>query len=244
MIQPGGWRLAIHDELASTQDIVLAAAQQGEPEGLAVLARRQSAARGTQGRAWTSPIGNLSISMLLRPAGPARNLPQYGLLAGVALADAAAEILPPGTPLQLKWPNDLLLDGAKCSGILSQGAITPDGGIDWVVFGIGVNLAVAPDLADRRAASFAQTGMVPPDPVAFARRLLASVARWQQAGLPAVRHAWVQRGPALDAPMVLRQGEMFRDGRFGGLDDEGRLLFATPRGVETVSAGEMLAAVR
>ena len=242
MIQSGGWRLAIHDELASTQDIVLAAAQQGEPEGLAVLARRQSAARGTQGRAWTSPAGNLFISMLLRPTGPARDLPQYGLLAGVALADAAAGILPPGTQLQLKWPNDLLLDGAKCSGILSQGAISPDGGIDWVIFGIGVNLAVAPELVDRRAASFAQAGIAPPDPVEFAHRLLARVAHWRQAGLAAVRQAWVARGPALAAPMVLRQGDVFRDGHFGGLDDDGRLLFATPQGVEVVSAGEWLAA--
>jgi BirA family biotin operon repressor/biotin-[acetyl-CoA-carboxylase] ligase len=244
VIQPGGWRLAIHDELASTQDIVLAAAQQGEPEGLAVLARRQSAARGTQGRPWTSPLGNLYISMLLRPQGPARNLPQYGLLAGVALADAAAAILPLDTPLQLKWPNDLLLDGAKCSGILSQGAISPEGGIDWVVFGIGVNLAVAPDLPDRRVASFVQAGITPPDPVAFAHRLLAAVARWRQAGLAAVRQAWVARGPALAAPMVLRQGDVFRDGHFGGLDDEGRLLFATLQGVETVSAGELMAAER
>ncbi len=242
MTSAAGWRLAIHDELASTQDVVLAAAQRGEPEGLAVLARRQVAGRGTQGRPWTSPAGNLYLSMLLRPAGPARDLPQYGLLAGVALAEAAADILPPDTPVALKWPNDLLLKGAKCAGILSQGSMATDGGIEWVAFGIGVNLAVAPQVPDRPTASFAEAGIAPPDPVAFAQHLLASVARWRARGLAAMRQGWLARGPELEAPMRLRQGERFREGRFGGLDDEGRLLFITQAGVETVTAGEMLAA--
>jgi BirA family biotin operon repressor/biotin-[acetyl-CoA-carboxylase] ligase len=240
--QPGGWRLAIHDELASTQDIVLAAAQQGEPDGLAVLARRQSAARGTQGRPWTSPIGNLSLSMLLRPEGPARELPQYGLLAGVALADAAAAVLPEGADLRLKWPNDLLLGGAKCAGILSQGSIGAEGGIEWVVFGIGVNLAVAPAMPDQPTASFAATGITPPEPVEFAHRLLEALSHWRAQGLPAVREAWMARGPALDAPMRLRQGDALRQGRFAGLDADGRLLFATRDGVAPVSAGEVLPA--
>ncbi|EHM02342.1 biotin--[acetyl-CoA-carboxylase] ligase [Acetobacteraceae bacterium AT-5844] len=243
MTQARGWRLAIHDELASTQDVVLAAAQQGEPEGLAVLARRQSAGRGTQGRPWTSPDGNLFLSMLLRPEGPARDLPQYGLLAGVALADAAAAILPPGADLRLKWPNDLLLGGAKCAGILSQGSIDAQGGMEWVAFGIGVNLALAPALPDRPTASFADTGITPPEPEAFAHLLLDAITRWRGLGLAAVRAAWVARGPELDAPMRLRQGDTLREGRFAGLDEDGRLLLATSTGVVPVSAGELLPAV-
>ncbi|MBO1073534.1 biotin--[acetyl-CoA-carboxylase] ligase [Roseomonas marmotae] len=236
----GGWRLAIHDELASTQDLVLAAAQGGEPEGLAVLARRQSAGRGTQGRAWSSPEGNLFISMLLRPGGPALALPQWSLLAGVALADTVAEVLPPDAALRLKWPNDLLLNGAKCSGILSQGGVDAAGRIDWVVIGIGVNLAMAPALPDRPTISLMQAGAVPQNPVAFAWRLLASVDLWRARGLAAVRKAWVARGPAPQTPLHLRQGGRALQGGFAGLDEQGRLLLSTPEGLLPVAAGEVL----
>jgi BirA family biotin operon repressor/biotin-[acetyl-CoA-carboxylase] ligase len=236
---PGGWRLAIHDELASTQDSVLAAAQAGEPGGLAVLARRQTAGRGTQGRGWTSPDGNLFLSVLLRPAGPARDLPRWGLLAGVALADAAAATLPPGAGLRLKWPNDLLLDGAKCAGILAQGGVSPDGGIEWLVLGIGVNLAVAPPLPDRPTASFAGAGIATPEPVAFAHHLLARIGHWCALGLPAAREAWLAHGPVPDAPLRVRQGAELQEGRFAGLDEDGRLLLATAAGMIAVAAGEL-----
>ncbi|MCG7363558.1 biotin--[acetyl-CoA-carboxylase] ligase [Roseomonas sp. ACRSG] len=240
MTTAAGWRLAIHEELASTQDVVLAAAEAGEPERLAVLARRQSAGRGTQGRAWSSPSGNLFLSLLLRPGGPARALPQWSLLAGVALADAAAAVLPPGAELRLKWPNDLLLGGAKCAGILCQGGVDTAGNIGWVVFGIGVNLAVAPALPDRLTATLAQPGALPPEPVAFAQSLMATIDLWRGRGLEAVRDAWLARGPVLDTPLVLRQGDTAREGRFAGLDQDGRLLLATPSGVVPVSAGELL----
>jgi BirA family biotin operon repressor/biotin-[acetyl-CoA-carboxylase] ligase len=235
-----GWRLAVHDELASTQDPVLAAAQGGEPEGLAILARRQSAGRGTQGRGWASPVGNLSLSLLLRPGGPARALPQWGLLAGVALADAAMAVLPPGADLRLKWPNDLLLGGAKCAGILSQGGIGAAGGIEWVVFGMGVHLAVAPALPDRATTSFAAAGAAPQDPVAFARRLLDRIDHWRAKGLDAARMAWLRHGPVLDAPLLVRRGGVAQEGRFAGLDQDGRLLLATPTGLVPVAAGELL----
>jgi BirA family biotin operon repressor/biotin-[acetyl-CoA-carboxylase] ligase len=235
-----GWRLAIHDELASTQDLVLAAAEAGEAGGLAVLARRQSAGRGTQGRSWSSPEGNLSLSILLRPDGPARELPQWGLLAGVALAETIAPLLPDPRLLRLKWPNDLLLGGAKCAGILSQGGLDGQGGIAWLACGVGVNLAVAPALPDRPTTSLAVATGTAPEPVGFARRLLAAVSYWQGQGLPAVREAWMARGPALDTPLELRQGGRPRHGRFAGLDQDGRLLLATPEGLLPVAAGEVV----
>ncbi|MFC7551121.1 biotin--[acetyl-CoA-carboxylase] ligase [Pseudoroseomonas wenyumeiae] len=158
----------------------------------------------------------------------------------MALADAAAAVLPPGTDLRLKWPNDLLLGGAKCAGILCQGGVDAAGGIGWVVFGIGVNLAVAPALPDRPTASLARPGAVPPEPVAFAQGLMAAVDLWRGRGLEAVRAAWLARGPVLDTPLLLRQGGTAREGRFAGLDQDGRLLLATPSGVVPVAAGELL----
>jgi BirA family biotin operon repressor/biotin-[acetyl-CoA-carboxylase] ligase len=114
------------------------------------------------------------------------------------------------------------------------------GGIAWLACGIGVNLAVTPALPDRPTTSLAVATGTAPEPVAFAWRLLAAVTHWQGQGLPAVREAWLARGPALDTPLELRQGGRPRHGRFAGLDQDGRLLLATPEGLLPVAAGEVV----
>lgn len=239
------WRLRVHDELASTQDGVLAAAAAGEPEGLAILARRQSAGRGTQGRSWRSPVGNLYLSFLLRPEGLAREMPQWSLLMAVALAEALAPHSPGPGRLRLKWPNDVLLDGAKCAGILTQAAPGERGGIGWMACGIGVNLAEAPVLPDRPTASLRQAGVTPPEPVAFAWSLLASVDRWRgihaREGFVPVRTAWMAHGPALGTALRLSRPEGVFEGRYQGLSEEGRLLLDTPSGRLALASGEVLA---
>ncbi|MDJ0388129.1 biotin--[acetyl-CoA-carboxylase] ligase [Roseomonas sp. E05] len=237
------WRLTVHEELASTQDVVLAAAAAGEPEGLAVLARRQTAGRGTQGRPWHSTAGNLHLSFLWRPAGPARELPQWGLLVAVALAETVAELLPPDAELALKWPNDLLLGGAKCAGILTEAAPDGQGGIGWIIPGIGVNLREAPPLPDRPTASLAGAGIAPPEPAAFAERFLAALGRWRQqqqaAGFAPMREAWMRFGPALGTPLWVRQRHKMLSGRFAGLAEDGRLMLEVEGVRIPVAAGEL-----
>jgi len=238
------WRLTVHEELASTQDVVLAAAAAGEPEGLAVLARRQTAGRGTQGRSWHSTSGNLHLSFLWRPESLARELPQWALLVAVALAEAVADLLPAGTELALKWPNDVLLGGAKCAGILTQASLDERGGVAWLVSGIGVNLRQAPVLPDRPTASLAAAGIAPPEPVAFAQALLAALARWrqvrQQEGFAPVRQAWLRFGPTLGAPMVLSQSQGVVEGCFAGLAPDGRLLLRVRGECIAFAAGELV----
>jgi BirA family biotin operon repressor/biotin-[acetyl-CoA-carboxylase] ligase len=222
------WRLSVHDELASTQDLVLAAAAAGEPEGLAILARRQVAGRGTQGRPWRSGAGNLALSLLWRPGGSAQALPRWSLLAAVALADAVAAELPPGTPLTLKWPNDLLLDGAKCAGILTDAASDGDGTLEWLVLGIGVNLAHAPELPGRRTASLAAFIAHPPEAALFAQALLRRLSAWrgrlEREGFACVREAWLARGPRVGTELSLFQSGTPWHGIFMGLAEDGRLL--------------------
>jgi len=112
------FRLRIHESLPSTQSLVTELAERGEPAGLAILARRQTAGRGRAGRAWQSEAGNLHLSVLLRPTGQAREVAGYALLAAVALHEGALHHAPIRT-LRLKWPNDLMEGDAKLAGILT-----------------------------------------------------------------------------------------------------------------------------
>jgi len=237
-----GFRLRIHEALPSTQDPLVRLAQAGEPEGLAVLARRQTAGRGTQGRAWEGPVGNLHLSVLLRPAEPIRFVQHWSLMAAVALADAMAPLLPDPTLLSLKWPNDVMLGGAKGAGILAESAMDEQGSIAWIVLGIGVNLAHAPQLPGRVTASLAGCGGTPPAPEDFAQSLLAAIdaRRRQRAaeGFPAIRDAWLARGPKPGSALAIRRQGAEIAGQFAGLAEDGGLNLAIDGRVRTLVAGE------
>lgn len=240
MPPPGPWRLERHETLPGTSAALVTRAEAGAPEGLALLACRQTEGRGRQGRGWASPAGNLYLSVLLRPAAPARDLPQWSLLAGVALAEAARGTVPDPAALRLKWPNDLLRHGAKCAGILAESALAPDGAAAWLVLGFGVNIAAAPSLPDRPTACLGT--MLPPEEVAA--RLLARLGHWRtvqsEQGFAPVRAAWLGLGPAPGEAMAARAGDGWRHGHFAGLAPDGALLLEEAGICHTIAAGEVL----
>ena len=134
-------RLATYEELESTNIEVKRAIEAGEPEGFAVLARRQTGGYGRQGRSWASPEGGLYLSLLLRPNVPVAQLPTLSLIAGLAAVEAAAEcaVVQMSQFIKLKWPNDVVLDRAaireeldalrhesEYAGVLPAGDIPPD----------------------------------------------------------------------------------------------------------------------
>ena len=243
MTPPEGWRLELHEELASTSDHLISRAEKGEPGCLAILARRQAAGRGRSGRSWDSPPGNLYLSVLLRPSGPVREAAQWGLLAGVALVEAARELDPEPATLRLKWPNDLLRGGAKCAGILAESSLGPDGMTAWLVLGFGVNLAAAPALPDRATTCL---GRAEP-PEAFAARLLRRLDHWcavrRHAGFAPVREAWEAAGPVRGQVILARVGAERIAGGFAGLGEDGSLRLETAGGLRSIAGGEVLEAV-
>jgi BirA family transcriptional regulator, biotin operon repressor / biotin---[acetyl-CoA-carboxylase] ligase len=241
MGQGAGWRVEVHPELPSTSSHLVALAREGAPEGLAVLALRQTAGRGRDGRRWADAAGNLALSVLLRPGHPAREAPQWGLLGGVALAETARAADPEPGALSLRWPNDLLRHGAKCGGVLAESALSADGGLAWLVLGFGVNLAHAPAVPGRATA---RLGRAEP-PEAFAARLLDRVAAWRRVrdaeGFGPVRAAWAAHGPARGQRIAARCGNGTAEGAFAGLGEDGGLLLETGQGaVLRIAAGEVL----
>src|SRR5438067_12880473 len=126
------------DSLRSTNDLARELAEQGAPEGTAILAREQTRGRGRQGRAWASPMGEgLYLSVILRPM----LAPSQAAILTLAAAVAVAETLLADYALavDIKWPNDIHARGKKISGILIESAIEKNE-LEYVVLGVGVNL--------------------------------------------------------------------------------------------------------
>ncbi len=249
-----GFRLEIYESLPSTSDLCLTRARAGEKEGLAVLAYRQTAGRGRERRIWQSGAGNLALSVLLRPQfADAATLGRWSLLAGVALHQTLSSYLAPdhfteGRRLSLKWPNDVLFEGAKLAGILAESETDAHGKPRFVVFGFGVNLLEAPRLADRPTTSLRTASGFAPPPEEVAGQLLLALALWrrrlEREGFAPLREAWLAAGPPRDAPVEVKVGGMVRQGRFAGLDESGALLLAEPSGISVITAGEVFEGAR
>lgn len=234
------WRLEVHEELPSTSDLCLARAAAGEPEGLAILAHRQTGGRGSRGRSWISPPGNLYLSVLLRPNMALAEAGIWPLLVSLALHDALAPLLANPARLTLKWPNDLLLDGAKLAGILLDITSHPNGHIDALIIGCGVNLAVAPNLPNRPTACLRDTGTPPPAPEIFVPTLLTALDHRRAQPPAAIHAAWLSRAHPIGSQLTIAFAGQEIHGRFAGLSPEGHLLLNTPSGPKTLATGEII----
>ncbi len=216
-----------------------------------VSAREQTAGRGRIGRVWTAPEGKaLLYSAILRPLDQRHLLLPLSVPLAVC---AAAEALRPGAQCQVKWPNDVWLDGRKLSGILIE-ARPQDG---WAVIGIGLNLTIAPDEfpADlrqpavslfatapgtrgesrRSLPAVAPTGL-PPSPLAAAEVLSSHLDHWVTASDEDVLAEWRNRDGLLGREVSWEDGS----GVAGGIDDRGNLIVVTAAGDRvSLGAGEV-----
>lgn len=229
-----GVRLLAREIVGSTNTEALEQARAGERGPFWITAREQTAGRGRRGRAWRSPPGNLYASLLLtRPCSAAR-APELSFVAGLALHDALAELGPGlGRRLELKWPNDVLLDGGKLAGILVEGETLGDGRFA-VVLGFGVNCVAHPAGLPYRACDLAEAGLeVKPEQV-FARlsgSIVARLAEWGSGeNFPRIREAWLARALGLGQPILVRGPDSEVQGRFMGLDGDGRLILGLAGG--------------
>lgn len=220
--------------MGSTNDWLRAHAA-GLPDGQWVRADRQSGGRGRLGRHWEMPAGNLAASCLLRPT-PAEGKPaELGFVAALALFDCCVALVA-ADRLRLKWPNDLLLDGAKLSGILLE----REG--DVLILGIGVNIAAAPKLADRPTVSLADASVaIGAD--AFLDRLAAAFGHrrqaWSTGGFATVRADWLARAHPPGTVLTVVQGGHRLEGRFVDLDSDGALLLEDAQGLHRIHAGDV-----
>jgi BirA family biotin operon repressor/biotin-[acetyl-CoA-carboxylase] ligase len=226
----------------STNDNAKTLAQAGAPHGTVVWAAEQVAGRGRFSRAWTSPPGNLYMSVVLRPQVAPPRTAELGFIAALAVAETVETFLPSGATVQLKWPNDVLVGGAKISGILLEGQFSGQG-IAWVVAGIGVNIVSMPQSPAYPTTSLVASGAAGVTVAAVLGELLARLgawlSAWREAGFEPVRAAWMRRAARLGDPVSVRIGPEPLTGRFGGIDHDGALLLETTAGTRRITAGEV-----
>jgi BirA family transcriptional regulator, biotin operon repressor / biotin---[acetyl-CoA-carboxylase] ligase len=234
-------------ETGSTNADLLAAARAGEPEGLVLVTRSQTAGRGRLGRQWQSPPGTgLTFSVLLRPAEvPPPALGWLPLLTGVAVASAVTEVS--AVPTRLKWPNDVLTGRAKLGGILAEA---------WdsaVVIGIGLNVSQRRDQlpATATSLSLAAAGGRPVSKERLLEAVLASLARWYlawrdqpspgDADACGLRAEYLSRCATVgqEVSVMLPDGRSV-SGRASGVDRAGQLEVLTAAGPVQVSAGDVV----
>ena len=217
-------------------------AREGENGPLWVIAREQIGGRGRHGRVWHSPPGNLYATLLLVDPCTPDVAPQLGFVAGVALADAANELVGRDV-VKLKWPNDLLHDGAKLSGILLEATRRNDGAFVCVI-GIGVNCASYPTGLPYAAAHLSETAgrAISPDELhrLLDRAMVSWLARWDRGrNFAVVRDAWLAHAAHLHRPVTAVVAGRTVEGRFETIDETGRLIVATATGPVTVDAGDV-----
>ncbi len=247
----GGGRISLDDfrhvaldAVGSTNSECLARARQGDPGNLWVTAIRQTGGRGRRGRAWFSEPGNLYASLLLIDPAPVEHLHSLPLAVAVAVHRAIRQVMPPGAaPVEIKWPNDILIDGKKTCGILLEGEALPDGRRALVI-GCGINIAVQPDEALYPVTSLQKEGASASPDELFARLFLTmaeTLSVWDRgAGIANTIEQWRAAARGIGETITVNLPDRSLSGRFAGIDEAGRLLLDTGSGaMQAIAAGDV-----
>lgn len=224
----------------STNTRAKAMAAEGATAGTLIVAHEQTAGRGRHGNSWQSMDGNLFASVILRPDISAADVGQLSFLIAVALADTLAGLLPATAQMGLKWPNDILINQKKCAGILLESEASGASALPWVVAGLGVNLAAAPD----GAISLPQAGAALMTPQDFLDRfepvLTQWYSRWQQEGFSPIQAAWMAHAINRGKDIRVRLTREELGGVFEGIDNTGALqLRLADHSLRLISSGEV-----
>lgn len=243
---PPAYRLVALERVGSTNEEARRRAEQGAADGTLIWAQEQTAGRGRRGRRWDSPRGNLYFSLVLRPESEPAHAAQLGMVAAVAVADVLADMVPPSAPVALKWPNDVLAGGRKLGGILLESAAGAAGRLDWLVLGIGINIASAPAATEFPATCLRAVSDAPVETAqvleGFARAFLDGRRIWRAEGFAPIRQAWLSRAWRRGEPIQARLEGRSIGGVFADLDEEGALLLELADGAQRrITAADVFA---
>jgi BirA family biotin operon repressor/biotin-[acetyl-CoA-carboxylase] ligase len=231
------------DEVSSTNTEALARARAGDSGFLWITAERQSGGRGRRGREWVSERGNLYSSLLLVDFAPTEELGSLPLAVALAVHQTIASVMPPGAAtVDIKWPNDVLIDRRKTSGILLEAERLQDGRMALVI-GIGINILARPDLAQYPVTSLADQGVSISSQELFARlyvNMADALSVWDQGrGIGEIVRLWRGVACGIGEKITVNLPDRSISGIFSGIDDKGLLLLDSAAGTLSIAAGDV-----
>ncbi|MEL6267146.1 MAG: biotin--[acetyl-CoA-carboxylase] ligase [Pseudomonadota bacterium] len=238
-----GARVLHFAETDSTNAEAARLAAGGAEAPLWVVAGRQTAGRARRGRTWSPTEGALYASLLTRPGATAEGAALASFAAALAVGDLVAT-LAPGAGIAFKWPNDVLMEGAKIAGILLESS-GRGAAVDWLVIGIGVNLVAAPDAAEIRPggatpgaiAALGGRRATPGEALAILDAALdRHLDRLAREGFAPIRRDWLARAARLGQTIGAGLATGRLDGVFEDVDLNGAVVLRTPDGARRVIA--------
>lgn len=212
-----------------------------------ILAGFQTAGRGRRGRPWVSPRGNFHATLLMRPTGGPQQAALRSFIASLALHEALTTLTGLPEILRLKWPNDLLLNGGKISGILLE-SLGSQKDVAHLAIGIGVNLIAAPGADEVEAGAVRPVSLLAETGLRLSPEVLLNVlasafarleARFAADGFPPIRDAWLAQAARLGETITARVGAASHHGIFETIDDTGAILLRTPGGPLSLPAADI-----
>jgi BirA family biotin operon repressor/biotin-[acetyl-CoA-carboxylase] ligase len=240
-----GHQIYYYEEIGSTNDEAFRLGLAGAPEGTALIGNSQSAGKGRMQRVWHSPAGsNIYTSIILRPQIEPARTPQISILAGVAVAEVLDSYCP--DRIELKWPNDVLIDGKKVCGILSQ-VKTATSEVDFIILGIGINVNISYGQFPKEICNLATSLAIETGRKISRQELIISLyenlAKWYKQtlkdGFGRIKEKWLSLSPMIGQTVqVIFQKEAV-SGKAIGLDEDGSLILLAAGNKELkVSAGD------
>jgi BirA family transcriptional regulator, biotin operon repressor / biotin---[acetyl-CoA-carboxylase] ligase len=237
-----GYRLVAFDEAGSTNTEAMARARAGERGPVWYVTTLQTAGRGRRHRPWVAPRGNLASSILEVIQVAPTVAATLGFAAGLALDSALRSLSGDGPEFSLKWPNDVLANSHKLSGILLEAESVGDSLA--VVVGIGTNVVAAPEYTPRLATSLHALGIN-----VEAETLFAALSDgwaeyrgiWDNGrGFAEIRRLWLARAAGLGQAVAIKSGGTEIEGTFDTIDEQGCMIVRTAAGTRVpITAGDV-----
>lgn len=242
-----GKEIIFLETITSTNDVAMElAAQRENPEGIVVIADTQTKGRGRFGRTWVSPPDvNIYFTVILRPSPPTNEAALITLMAAVAVVSAIQEYT--GLKAGIKWPNDILINGKKTGGILSE-MRSASGRISYLAVGIGINVNMSlndlPEDVKALSTSLKIESGEPVDRVQLLGKIFAELERAYKILLQGNKRVlindWIRLNSTLGSNVIVKNHDRIISGIAENINDNGELIIRLPSGgTETVTAGEV-----
>lgn len=243
---PDGFNLVAYDQIDSTNEEAKRLALKDASHGTIVWAQTQTDGHGRRGRPWVSGPRNVYCSFILKPDCPLNEASQLSFVLAVSVANTLNrlnEIQMNETKIHCKWPNDILMNGKKVSGILLETASTRDQQLNSVIAGVGINVEHHPADTEFPATSIHAEGLKNIRTVSVLEALCDQFARWyaiwRTEGFQTIRYAWLDKAYGIGETASVRLAAASHSGIFEGLDQQGAMILNENGNRRHIAAGDV-----